>query len=76
MSKEGVRIDYEKGLNTYVLNLIIDFYDVKTEPRYVYKHKIGKQEQYTYSQQFVEFVYGEIKKNQNNFVESLRQRKR
>ena len=37
---------------------------------------ICKQEQYTYLQQFVEFVYGEIKKNQNNFVESLRQRKR
>lgn len=76
MAREGLHIDYEKGFNTYVLNLIIDFYDVKSEPRYAYKHKIGNQEQYTYSQQFVEFVYGEIKKNQNNFVESLRKRKR
>ncbi len=47
MLKENIRIDYEKGFNSYVLGLIIDFYDIKEEPRYAYKHTIGKQEQYT-----------------------------
>ena len=34
MKKENIRIDYEKGFNSYVLNLIIDFYDVKREQRF------------------------------------------
>ncbi|KAB0577350.1 uncharacterized protein DUF3644 [Fusobacterium naviforme] len=76
MMREGIRIDYEKGFNSYVLTLVIDFYDVKQDPKYAYKHMIGRQEQYTYSQQFVEFIVGEIKKNPDGFVESLRKRKR
>ena len=76
MIREGIRLDYEKGFNSYVLNLIMDFYDVKREPQYSYKHTIGNQEQYTYSQQFVDFVFDEIKKNPETFVESLRQGKR
>lgn len=76
MHKENLRIDYQKGFNTYVLNMFIDFYDIKHEPRYAYKHTIGKQEQYTYSQQFIDFIIGEIKKNPDTFVESLKQRKK
>ncbi len=62
--------------DSYVLNLVIDFYNVKADPLYSYKHTIGNQEQYTYSQQFVEFVYSEIVKNPAGFVDSLRQRKK
>ena len=54
----------------------MEFYDVKREPQYAYKHTIGKQEQYTYSQQFVDFIIGEIKKNPKAFVESLKKGKR
>lgn len=71
LKKEKIRIDHDKGFNTFVLNLIIDFYNIKSEPRYAYKHTIGKQEQYTYSQQFVEFIIAEIKKNPDKFVASL-----
>ena len=42
-------------VNSYVLNMVIEFYNAKTEPQFAYKHTIGKQEQYTYSQQFVDF---------------------
>ena len=76
LNKENIRIDYEKGFNSFVLNMVIDFYDVKNEPKYSYKHIIGKQEQYTYSQQFIDFVIGEIRKNPELFVESLKQRKK
>lgn len=76
MKKENIRIDYEKGFNSYVLNLFIEFYDVKNEPMYAYKHTIGRQEQYTYSQQLIEFIVGELKKNPDTFVESLRKSKR
>ncbi len=72
MKKESVRIDYHAGFNQYVLQLIIDFYDVKREPRFAYEHKIGNQRQYTYSQQFIDFVIDEMKKIPNNFVCSLK----
>jgi hypothetical protein len=76
MAKNNIRIDYEKGFNKYVLKLVMDFYDVKSEPKFAYKHEFGKNERYTYSQQFVDFVFDEIKKNTDKFVESLRQEKR
>lgn len=76
MVKNNIRIDYEKGFNKYVLKLVMDFYDVKSEPKFAYKHEFGKNERYTYSQQFVDFVFDEIKKNPDKFVESLRQEKR
>ena len=76
MNRENIRFDYEKGFNTYVLNMVIDFYNVKAEPRFAYKHEIGKTPQYTYSQQFVDFIFEEIKKNPSGFVESLKKSKR
>ncbi|SEG27167.1 hypothetical protein SAMN04487934_11322 [Eubacterium ruminantium] len=76
MARDNIRIDYEKGFNSYVLNMVIDFYNAKAEANYSYKHKIGNQEQYTYSQQFVDFIYGEIKKNPQQFVKSLKKSKR
>ncbi len=51
---------------------MVEFYDVKQDETYAYKHVIGNQEQYTYSQQFVEFIIEEIKKNPQRFVESLK----
>lgn len=74
MKKEKITIDYEKGFNSYVLGLVIDFYDVKSNELYAYKHTIGNQQHFTYSQQFVDFIFGEIKRNPTGFVESLRKR--
>ena len=76
LKKESVKIDYEKGVNSYVLGLVLDFYDMKNDEMYAYRHSIGNQQQYTYSDRAVEFIVGEIKKNPDHFVESLRQRKR
>ena len=72
LKKYNIKLGYEKGFNSYVLNLIIEFYDVKQNEAYAYKHVIGNQEQFTYSQQFVEFIIDEIKNNPEHFVESLR----
>ncbi|WP_338014384.1 hypothetical protein [Staphylococcus edaphicus] len=76
LKKKKITIDYPKGFNQHVLNLIIDFYDIKNEVKYAYKHKIGKQESYTYSQQFIDFIVNEIKKKPKKFVESLKNKKR
>lgn len=72
LKKRKILLDYSKGFNSYVLNMIIDFYDIKKEKKYAYKHVIGKQSSYTYSQQFIDFIINEIKKDPQHFVENLK----
>ncbi|WP_419775204.1 hypothetical protein WJ437_09160 [Ignavigranum ruoffiae] len=64
--------DYPKPINHYVLNLIIDFYSIKEDEKYCYKHTIGNNIHHTYSQQFVDFIISEIRKNPDSFVTSLK----
>lgn len=72
LKKQNIKLNYKKGFNQYVLNLIIDFYKIKDEQKYAYCHKIGNSTHYTYSEQFIEFILIEIKKDPYNFVESLK----
>lgn len=72
LNKQNIKLQYKSSFNQYVLNMIIDFYDIKSNPKYSYEHVIEKQHSYTYSQQFVEFVVTEIKKDPQHFVESLK----
>lgn len=76
LKKKNIILGYPSGFNQYVLQLVIDFYYVKKNENFAYLHVIGKQESYTYSQQFIEFVVSEITKNPEEFVESLKQNKK
>ena len=76
LKKNNIRLDYDKGFNSYVLSLIIDFYDVKLNKDYAYEHIIGNQHNYTYSQQFIDFIVDEIRKNPTGFVASLKRHKK
>lgn len=75
IKKKNIKLGYKSGFNQYVLNLFIDFYDIKQEIKYAYKHVIGQQYHYTYSQQFIDFIVSEIEKNPDGFVGSLRKNK-
>lgn len=75
LKKKSIKLGYKSGFTQYVLNLIIDFYDIKQNPKYAYEHVIGNQRSYTYSQQFVDFIVVEIEKSPHNFVESLKKSK-
>lgn len=75
LKKKNVKLGYKSGFNQFVLSLVMDFYDVKQEPKFSYKHIIGKQSSYTYSQQFIDFIVAEIEKNPNDFVASLKKSK-
>lgn len=72
MKKKNIVLNYKSGFNTYVLGLIIKFYNIKLEPKYAYKHIIGNNEHFTYSQQFVEFIVDRIAENPDGLVESLK----
>lgn len=75
LKKKNIKLGYKSGFTQYVLNLIIDFYDIKQNPKYAYEHVIGNQRSYTYSQHFVDFIVVEIEKSPHNFVESLKKSK-
>lgn len=73
LKKLGIKLGYNKGFTTHVLGLFISFYNIKGDAKYSYKHVLGNSESYTYSQQLIEFIIDEIKKNPETFVESLKQ---
>lgn len=76
LKKKNIKLGYASGFNPYVLNLIVDFYNVKQEAKYAYEHIIGNQHSFTYSQQFIDFIIAEIEKNPTGFVESLKKSKK
>lgn len=69
LNKAGVT---KTQFTPHILNLFIDFYDIKNRKEYAYKHIIGKSESFTYSQQAVEFVVEEIRKEPKEIVKKLR----
>lgn len=76
LKKKNIQLAYKSGFNSYVLSLFIEFYNIKSDSKYAYKHCIGNQTSYTYSQQLVEFIVSQIKRDPNNFVESLKKSKK
>ncbi|MCC9274334.1 MAG: hypothetical protein K8V42_08615 [Enterococcus aquimarinus] len=72
LNKLNIKFDYSSGFNSHVLGLIIEFYGIKQDEKYAYAHQVGKATFFTYSQQFVDFILNEIKKNPQTFYQSLR----
>lgn len=72
LKKKNITIGYKQGFNSYVLNLFINFYNLKANPKYAYCHIVGNNKSYTYSQSCVEFIVNEIEKDPINIVESLK----
>ena len=72
LSKSNIKLGYKNGFNSYVLNLFIEFYDIKSDNKYSYKHSLGNSTSYTHSERLIDFIINEIKKNPDGFVESLK----
>ncbi|MFT8329468.1 MAG: DUF3644 domain-containing protein, partial [Oenococcus oeni] len=84
LSALGIHFEYQNGnndvthkvFNNYIFNLAIKFYGIKDNSKYSYEHVIGKRCQWTYSQQLIEFIVNEIKKNPKDFVKFIRNNKK
>ena len=72
LSKSNIKLGYKNGFNSYVLNLFIEFYDIKSDNKYSYKHSLGNSTSYTYSERLIDFIINEIQKNPDGLVESLK----
>lgn len=51
---------------------INSLFNIKSEPKYSYLHKIGNQNSYTYSEQRVNLIFEEIKKDNPRHVGMLK----
>ena len=64
--------EIKKSFTTNTLNLFIQFYDMKNNEKFSFKHIIGESCQYTYSINAAEFIINEIKKDPKSIYENLK----
>lgn len=59
-------------LNQYIFQLFINYYELKSQEKFCYVYQISSQKLYSYSQQTIDFIVDEIKKNPENIVQNLK----
>nr|WP_263431377.1 hypothetical protein [Leuconostoc gelidum] len=81
LEKQNIKFEFQSGQQTkhvftsYVLTLFINFYDMKSNEKYAFKHIIGKSKNHSYSQSAAEFVVSEIKKDPQHIIANLKKAK-
>jgi len=67
---------YKKEVRTVFttgdFQLFLDFYDLKQNPRYTFKHVIGGNPQYSYSHSIITFIVDEIRKDPTNIIKNIK----
>ena len=58
--------------NSFHFSLFVKFYNLKENNKYCYKYTRNKQPNYTYSNQALDLIYTEIKKDPENIIQSLK----
>ena len=84
LARDGVKVvvgGEEKEFNTYHFRLFVDFYEIKSNDSYAYNFALpGEQPSYGYSQQAIDLILQEVKKNPEHIIgrikEELKKRKK
>lgn len=75
LSEKEIDLKY-KGtsvkFNNYHFQLIINYYNLKANDKYCYVHKQFTTPQYSYSQQAIDFIIDEIKKDPSNILDQIK----
>lgn len=58
--------------NAFHFNLFVKFYNLKENSKYCYQYTRNKQPNYTYSNQALDLIYNEIKKDPEHIIQSLK----
>lgn len=75
MKRDGVVLmadGEQKAFTTNDWKLFLNFYGIKDEKKYSYKHVIGKSPSYTYSMNVVDFILETIEKNPSGVIDGLK----
>lgn len=78
--RENLGFEFRNPINEQIRNkfttgdfqLFLNFYDLKFNDRYTYKHIIGDHTQYSYSHSTITFIISEIKKDPKNIIKNLK----
>ncbi|QDR72950.1 DUF3644 domain-containing protein [Limosilactobacillus reuteri] len=60
------------AFSTYQLNMFIKFYNIKSDIRYAYEHKISSSKLYTYSPRLVDFIYKQLSNDPEHALDNLK----
>lgn len=69
LKREKIPLEF----NMYTFLLFVDYYDLKSNDRYCYSYKVGETPLYSYSQQAVDLIVDEIKKDPKNIIQNLKE---
>lgn len=63
----------EKGFNQFHFSNVVKYYDIKNNPRFCWKNVVGdsKTEFFQYSQQAIDFIVSELKKDPANILDRI-----
>ena len=61
-------------LNTYHFRLLNEYFKIKENERFCYVYQVSSQPQYSYSQQAIDFIYDEIKKDPSTLLDDMKEK--
>lgn len=70
LRKSGIDITFNK----FTFQLFCNYYKIKDNPKLCFVNRIGSQPTYSYSQQAIEFIVQEIKKDPDNIISNLKEK--
>lgn len=76
LSKDGVRLmagGAPKSFTTNDWKLFLNFYDIKSNEKYAYRHELANTSNYTYSMSVVDFICEGIKDNPTGIIDRLKE---
>ena len=73
INKRLKKLEIDLHFNRYHFSLFCQYYDLKNKPQYSFGYKVQRNVQWSYSQQTIDFIVGEIKKDPEHIIENLKQ---
>lgn len=75
LNKQNISL-MDKGntvnFNSYHFNIFCKYYSIKENPKLCYVYQVTSTPTYSYSQQAIEFIFEEIKKDPENIIQNLK----
>ncbi|MDF7637781.1 DUF3644 domain-containing protein [Leuconostocaceae bacterium ESL0958] len=72
LKKQKINIGEGKNFTASALTEFIKFYNMKNDKKYSFKHEVGKNITYSYSQAAADFIINELKKDPENKIQNLK----
>lgn len=73
INKKLQREKIDIKFNQYIFLLFVDYYELKSNERFCYSYNAGETKLYTYSQQAIDLIVDETKKDPENIIQNLKE---